>query len=449
MKVSIIKPPMPFGWTPVAPPVLEYLGALTKQAEPDAELQLIDGSAAPQAPIEAEGDLAGISILTATAVPGYGIADALRKKGTKVVIGGMHASALPEEAKGHADAVVVGEAESVWPEVLRDARRGSLKPFYYGERLPLTDIPTPLYGQLRGRYRFRAVFTSRGCPYNCTFCSVKQFFGGDIRYRPINDVVRDVEAIPGSLYLNSDESVWSGKLQRAIDLFSALKGGKKRWLGFGSLGAVESPQGDTLLKAAHESGLITLWVGWDALSDDGLRAYHANGKIGRNREDAIRRIKDHGIDVSLFLMLGGRADTIADFDRTLDVADRLGVSIHPSLVVPYPGTKLYEEYDRVIDKTMGWEYYTGSYAVFDHPLPAMTKDVREEKFYEVSLQLLSLRRLFRHLKEMPFAGFPAAHMVSLMSQLPVRQGMKIAYAKWKANRGPTETTGLKAEGTLR
>lgn len=435
MKIALIMPPMPFGWTPVAPPVLEYLGALTKKAMPDVELELIDGSATPILLNEIECDLAGISCLTATATSGYRIGDGLRKQGVRVVIGGMHASALPAEAKEHADAVVVGEAESVWGDVLRDAQKGSLKPFYCGERSAMDNLPTPLYGCLKGRYRFRAVFTSRGCPYNCTFCSVKPFFGGTIRYRPIEDVVQDIDAIPGGIYLNSDENVWSGNVQRAIDLFGSLKGSRKKWLGFGSLGVVESPLGEKLLRAAKESGLITLWVGWDALSDKGLRAYHANGKIGRNREDAIRKIKDNGIDVSLFLMLGGRADSLRDFDKTLEVADRLGASIHLSLVVPYPGTKLYEEYEPFIDKAIGWEYYTGSYAVFDHPLPEMTPVARERKFYEVSLQLLSLKRLLKHLTEIPLSGFPSSHMVSMMSQIPVRHGMKIAFKKWEVNKG--------------
>ncbi len=435
MKLCIIKPPMPFGWTPVAPPILEYLAALTSQADPTIEIEVIDGSATPNAFDTLECDLAAISILTATSVPGYRIADGLRARGIKVVFGGMHASALPDEAKSHGDAVVIGEAESVWPQVLKDFRAGSLQPFYRGERLPLDNLPTPLYGLLKGKYRFRGVNTSRGCPYDCTFCSVKPFFGGTVRFRPIDDVVRDVAAIPERMYMNGDENIWTGKVERAIELFTALKGMNKKWMGFGSLGPVMSSAGGKLLDSARESGLITLWVGWDAMSDEGLAAYGANRKIGRDREDALRKIKDHGIDVSLFFMLGGRDDFLADFDRAVDVADRLGVSMHPSLVVPYPGTRLYEEYASYIYQELGWEYYTGAYALFEHPDPAMTAAVREQKFYEVSLELLSLGRVLRHMLEIPRASFPAAHILSLMSQLPVRHGMKIAYEKWQANRG--------------
>jgi len=315
---------MPFGWTPVAPPILEYLAALTRQADPSIEIQLVDGSATPNAFDTLECDLAAISLLTPTSVSGYQIAAKLKSRGIRVVFGGMHASAIPDEAKTHGDAVVIGEAESVWGEVLQDFRSGALKPFYRGEQLPLDNLPTPLYGMLKGKYRFRGVNTSRGCPYDCTFCSVKPFFGAKVRFRPIDDVVRDVAAIPEKIYMNGDENIWTGKIDRAIDMFSALRGMNKKWMGFGSLGPIMSPVGSKLLNAAREAGLMTLWVGWDAMSDEGLSAYGATGKIGRNREESLAKIRDHGIDVSLFFMLGGRADTQADFDKALDVCDRLG-----------------------------------------------------------------------------------------------------------------------------
>jgi radical SAM superfamily enzyme YgiQ (UPF0313 family) len=437
MKLCIIKPPLPFGWTPVAPPILEYLAALTRRADPDIEIELISASAMPKAVETIECDLAAISLLTPTAVPGYRIAEKLRARGIKVVFGGMHASAMPEEAKQYGDAVVIAEAESVWPEVLKDFRAGRMKPFYRGDQIPLDDLPTPLYGLLQGsrKHQFRIVNTSRGCPYNCTFCSVKPFWGAKIRFRPIDHVVRDVAAIPEKMYINGDENIWwTGKAERAIDLFNALRGSGKRWMGFGSLGPVLSPVGSRMLNAARDSGLLSLWVGWDALSDEGLKAYAANAKIGVDRERAVRTLKDHGIDVSLFYMLGGRQDSTDDFKRSVELADRLGVSMHPSLVVPYPGTKLRQQLEPYIYKDLGWEYYTGAYALFEHPDPAMTPEVREEMFYESSLELLSLGRVLRHMMKVPRAGFPHAHILSLMSQIPVRHGMKIAYEKWKATR---------------
>jgi len=418
----------------VAPPSLEYLAALTRRADPSIEIELISASAMPDAVDKIECDLAGISILTPTAVGGYRIAEKLRAKGIKVVFGNMHASAMPNEAKSYGDAVVIGEAESVWPQVLKDFRSGNLKPFYFGEQIPLDDLPTPLYGLLGGRrkHQFRIVSTSRGCPYNCTFCSVKPFYGPKIRFRPIEHVVRDVGAIPEKMYINGDENIWwEGHEQRATDLFNALRGSGKRWMGFASLRPILSPAGKRMLHAARESGMLTAWVGWEAMTDEGLKAYGAKGKVGEDREAAVRTIRDHGIDVSIFYILGGRDDSLDDFQKSVELCDRLGVSMHPSLVVPYPGTKLREQYGPYLYRDMGWEYYNGAYAVFEHPDPGMMPEIREELFYKTSLQVLSLRRVLKHMVRIPGRAFPHAHLISLMSQIPIQHGYKLAYKKWR------------------
>jgi radical SAM superfamily enzyme YgiQ (UPF0313 family) len=443
LKLCIIKPPLPFGWTPVAPPILEYLAALTRQADPSIEIELYSASATPDVFDGLQCDLAAISLLTPTAVGGYRIADALRARGIKVVLGGMHVTALPDEAMAHADAVVVGEAESVWPQVLADFRAARLAPRYQGERLELEGLPTPLYGLLKHGHDFRIVNTARGCPYPCAFCTVNRVFGSKIRMRPIADVVRDVDAIPGRMYINGDENLWwLGKLDRATELFTALRGSKKKWMGFGSLAPVLAPEGSRMLKAAREAGLLTVWVGWESMTELGLEAYRADRKVGQDRERAIRTLKDHGIDVSLFFMLGSRADGLDDYDRAVDVADRLGVSMHPSLVVPYPGTELRAQYEPYLYEDLGWEYYTGAYALFEHPDPRMTPDVRERRFYETSLELLRLGRVWKHMLDVPFSGFPYAHILSLMNQLPVRKGMRIAFEKWKASKAAVR--GLQA-----
>ena len=147
----------------------------------------------------------------------------------------------------------------------------------------------------------------------------------------------------------------------------------------------------------------------------------------------MKTIKDHGIDVSLFFMLGSRADSLDDYARAVELADRLGVSMHPSLAVPYPGSELRKEYEPYLYRDLGWEHYTGAYALYEHPDPRMTPEVRERRFYETSLELLSTRRILKHLLDIPLAGFPYSHILSLTNQFPVRKGMRVAFEQWKAS----------------
>lgn len=416
-------PPLPYRRMPLAPPTIEYLAGLTKKVMPDLEIELIDGNYTAVSPEEIEADLVGISCKTPTVTWGYRFADALRKRGIRVVLGGMHPTALPEEAKTHADAVVVGEAESVWCEVLQDARRNKLNPFYYGERLPLENLPLPLIGHLKGPYKYHSIFTLRGCPYGCESCSLTWFFGQKVRYRPIEEVVKEAELLPEKIGYISDDNIWVGDIHRAIDLFNALKDLKKKWFAFGCLHAMQSPLADKLLKTARESGLFELWVGRETYSD---------GKKEKNREETIKKIRDYGIEVILPVLLGRRTDTLDDFEKAVELADQLKVTVHPGLLVPYPGTKLYEKYKPFLYKDRGWEYYNGGYAVFEHP--TLSPQVREEKFYQVSLKFLSLGRLFKHLFEIPLTGFPTTHLYFLMRQLPVHRAMKTAYQKWQKSK---------------
>jgi len=438
MRVCLVSPEFPFsGRVPVVPPILEYLGALTLREDPSVELRLVDANARPLDPAAIQADLVGISVWTATAPWAYRLADACRARGIQVVLGGIHASALPDEAALHADAVVVGEAESVWGQVLKDARAGRLAPRYLGERLPLAGLATPLDARLPGHYVFRAFFTMRGCPYSCSFCSVQPFFGSTIRYRPVEEVAAEVALRAGRIWFNGDDNIWGADPDRAVALFDALARGKRRsWYGFGDLRSLQGPDGERMLRAARRSGLFSVWVGWESDSEGTLREYRAHGKQGADRAETIRRLQAHGIEVVLFAVLGGRGEDPASFRRVLELADRLKVGVHPVLLTPLPGTPLFEQYRPHLLPGLGWEAFTGVRAVFEHPDPRLSPERREAAYHELCRELFRSSRIARRLTGIPLRGFPGVHGLSLMSQLPMRRALTKARQAWsQANRG--------------
>ncbi|HZZ83289.1 MAG TPA: radical SAM protein [Anaeromyxobacteraceae bacterium] len=439
MRIALVSPELPNrGGFPLAPPILEYLGALTLQARPDAQLRLFDANRRAVSLDELDAELVGISVMTPTATWCYRLADALRARGVQVVLGGIHPTVLPEEAAEHADAVVIGEAEAVWGQVLEDASRRKLRPRYIGERRPLAGLPVPLKGALPGRYPFRAIFTARGCLHSCAFCSVRAFFGSTVRLRPIPEVVRDVEVGVDRIYYNGDDNIWGSDQARSIELFRALADGPKRWWsGQGDLLSVQQPRGEEMLKWAFRSGLRSVWVGYESESPATLARYRALGKQGRDRDEAIRRITGAGMEVVFFVILGGREDSLAAFEGALELSDRLKATVHPILLTPYPGTELYEEYKPYLLPGLPWASYDGVHAVFDHPSPDMTPEAREARVLAINSALFSLPRVLRRVGAIHRRGFPVTHTLALMKQLAMRRGFQRAYRDHVRQQGPS------------
>ena len=155
-------------------------------------------------------DLVGISVTTQVSARAYTIAEAFRKRGITVVLGGVHPTLLPEEAAMHADAVVVGEAEIVWPQLVEDFQEGRLKKFYYGgHNFDLSYVPN-LRRELIDNNQYitpNVVQVGRGCPHNCSFCSVTRVYGGKYRHRPVSEVVREIQSLSGKFILFLDDNL--------------------------------------------------------------------------------------------------------------------------------------------------------------------------------------------------------------------------------------------------
>jgi len=293
-------------------------------------------------------DLVGITCMTPLAPRAYEIATEFRKRGVAVVLGGIHASIMKDEAKQFADSVVVGEGEELWPQLLDDFEKGTLQPFYtMGERPDITHLPLPRRDLLKQDYFVQTVQTSRGCPHNCKFCSVTMFNGGRYRMRDIDNVIAELEALKAKrIFIIDDNILGPGQqcVDRAFELFSRMKGLGKEWGGQTCLNIVEH---DGLLKAAHDSGARAFLIGFESLQPQTLTAMKKNMNLRPNTsnfKDSIKKIQDHGIAIVGGFIFGSDDDTPDTYAQTLEFIHDSGIdAVQLTIQTPLPGTALYHE----------------------------------------------------------------------------------------------------------
>lgn len=437
MKILLISPP--FGekgqmskGLPIAPPVLEYLTGLTYQVRPDIKVELIDANKELFDPEKTDADLIGFTVLTPQSPWVYMMSDKLRALGKKVVLGGIHITALPDEAAKHADSIVLGESEHIWKGLLDDAESGRMKKIYEGEFPVLTELPRPVTNLWNTKYVYGYFQTSRGCPFSCTFCSVHKFFGGKVRMRPINEVVEEVAASKWRLFWGIDDNIWGVNVPKTIELYKEM--GKnvrhKWWFGSGDIKSVQHPRSHELLTNARKAGLTAVLVGWESNNMSSLEEYKAVTKQGRERRDAIKKIRDYGIEVMLFIMVGGRQDTRDEFEGIFRLCEELKVSAHPVMTTPFPGTELYDIYKPYLIDGLDWNSYDGNRAVYEHP--TMSPRDREEAIIKLRSDLFSVPKILQRMSKISWRGFPMSHITSWMVQYPQGRAFK-QYAKKKGS----------------
>lgn len=350
------------------------LAVLAGLTPPEIDVSLADENLNP---IDSgrPADLVGITTTTQTATRAYGIADGFRAKGVKVVLGGMHASALPEEAAQHADAVVVGEAEGVWPRLLADFRDGRLRGLYRGEKnISLAGLPTPRRDLIqREGYLFPdTVCTTRGCPFGCSFCAVTSFFGGVHRSRPVEEVVKEIEGLEGRrLVFFVDDNIAADK-GRAKQLFRALIPHRLAWIGQASVTVARDPE---LLSLAAASGCLSLFLGIESITPANLQLVGKRHNVVEEYEEAIRRIHAQGIAVFGAFIFGLDHDTEDVFELTVRFARRNRLEgAQFNVLTPYPGTPLLADMERegrIL--TRDWAQYRGDRVVFAPRLMSMQR----------------------------------------------------------------------------
>jgi radical SAM superfamily enzyme YgiQ (UPF0313 family) len=321
------------------------LATLAGLTPPDVELSLADDVVRrldPERDLDFGATLAAITASTKTALRAYELADAYRRHGVRTVMGGIHPTALPEEALEHCDAVVVGEAEGLWPELVEDARRGALRRIYRHERLPDFARPPRPRRELFGSRRYVPIHTvqaSRGCPFSCEFCSVSPFYGRAFRHRDVRDVVEEIEGLDGRWLMFADDNI-VGRPERSRELFEALRPLKIHWFGQASLHGIER---DEEVRRIAASGCEALFIGFESVSREALRAAGKRQNDPARYLDTVRRLHDHGIAVWASFVFGLDEDDEGVFDRTLEFALRSGVLMALfAILTPYPGTPLYE-----------------------------------------------------------------------------------------------------------
>jgi radical SAM superfamily enzyme YgiQ (UPF0313 family) len=358
----------------------------------DENLGVPDYSAMPRP------DLVGITAFTSQANRAYEVAGHFRRLGVPVVMGGIHATMCLDEVLERVDSVVTREADGIWPQVLEDARQGRLKRRYDGGFAEMTDVAPARHDLLSGGYAIGAIQTTRGCPLNCSFCSVTAFNGAHYRLRPIPDVVREFQSIRERVVLVVDDNLIGTRpehIARAKDLFRAMARAnlRKEWIAQATINFADDEE---LLALAAKAGCSGVFIGFESPSPEGLREYGGKFNLlkGRDIRASVQRIQRHNILVAGSFIIGLDADEPGIGDRIAETALRYGVdNLNVLFLTPLPGTRLWDQM-----KSQGripldvfpqdWKYYTLTYPVARYKHLSLDGIIQEmiscnETFYSV------------------------------------------------------------------
>jgi radical SAM superfamily enzyme YgiQ (UPF0313 family) len=360
-------------WKPLG---LLVLAALTP---PDWQITVLDENlGVPDYAAMPRPDLVGVTAFTSQAHRAYEVAAEFRRAGVRVVMGGIHASMRCQEALRHVDSVVIGEAEGVWGEVLDDVRRGRLRQTYSGRHVDMTDIPPARHDLLNRGYAFGSIQTPRGCPLDCSFCSVSAFNGKHYRHRPIDGVIRELQSVREKWVLVVDDNligISASHVERAKELFRAMIRARlrKSWIAQATINVADDEE---LLTLAARAGCRGVFIGFESPSAEGLAEVGKKFNLLRERDfrKSVQRIRRHNILVVGSFIMGLDSDQAGIGRRIANAARSYGVDILNALfLTPLPGTRLWdrmEAEDRIAadDFPGDWRYYTLGFptAVYSH-----------------------------------------------------------------------------------
>lgn len=316
--------------------------------------------------LEDEPDLVVIQVYITSAYRAYAIADSYRQKGAYVCLGGLHVTSMPDEAALHADTIFLGPGEDTWPVFLSDFRAGHPARIYRSGIRTLLGMPPPRRDLIkRSLYLVpNSIVVSRGCPHTCDFCYKEAFFkGGKSFYTmAVDSALEEIDLLPGRhLYFLDDHLFGNPRFARS--LFDGMQGMGRLWQAAGTVQSVLQPG---LLEKAANSGLRSLFVGFETLSPANLEAQHKRQNLHRDYAAAVRRLHDLGIMINASFVFGMDEDDASVFSRTVEWAVSQGIETATfHILTPYPGTALHarmEAEGRIISRN--WDNYDTRHVVF-------------------------------------------------------------------------------------
>src|SRR5688572_18010062 len=341
------------------------LATLAAYLAPDDEVEIQDEHVEPL-DLEDEPDLVVIQVYITAAFRAYEIADHYRRRGSYVALGGLHVTSLPDEAAAHADTIFIGPGEDTWPAFLADYRRGSPQRVYRSTVRSLAEVP-PIRRDLIKRRLYlvpNSIVVSRGCPHVCDFCYKEAFFEGGRSFytQTVDAALAEIDRLPGRHLYFLDDHLF-GAPRFAASLFDGMRGMGRLWQAAGTINAVLAPR---VLEQAVESGLRSLFVGFETLNPANLMEQRKYQNMRRDYGEAIRRLHDLGVMINGSFVFGMDGDDGTVFDRTVAWAIEHGIETATfHILTPYPGTALYRRMrDQERMTTDNWDLYDTRHTVF-------------------------------------------------------------------------------------
>lgn len=371
MKVKLILPALTEAkgpaWRPIKYSLFPPLGLATLAGylADDDEIDLQDEHV-DALTLDDEPDLVVIQVYITSAFRAYALADHYRRKGAHICLGGLHVTALPEEAAAHADTIFLGPGEDTWPQFLADLRAGQPGKRYQS-RLRTLDALPPIRRDLIKRRLYlvpNSIVVSRGCPHVCDFCYKEAFFqGGKSFYtQTVDAALAEIERLPGRHLYFLDDHLF-GNARFAAALFDGMKGMGRLWQAAGTVKSVLQPE---LLEKAVACGLRSLFVGFETLNPANLTAQRKYQNLNRDYGAAIRRLHDLGVMINGSFVFGMDEDDPTVFERTVEWAIEQGIETATfHILTPYPGTALYDRMaaeQRLLHSN--WDLYDTRHTVF-------------------------------------------------------------------------------------